>query len=199
MDQRKFVEIPGDSGRTFELPPLLLTAEARISAGILETAGQIVETDDLLRIPDESSNKARLESAKTDLAVNMANRYLQMLASWHMGNAVLEWIRQCEMTFEYSASLRPLLRPDIWPHSSRASFVRLLSDKAVREEQEAQTDVGLRLTFRQPPPIECFSDHFLFYLEQKVMPEAYSIWASKTPPPVWSLPPERFHFEVRFL
>jgi hypothetical protein len=54
----------------------------------------------------------------------------------------------------------------------------------------------LRLTFRQPPPIRCFSNQFLFYLNHSVASSAYSTWASMSPAPVSALPPERFTFQV---
>jgi len=52
--------------------------------------------------------------------------------------------------------------------------------------------VGLRLAFRQPPPIDCFSSQFLFYLNAAVADTAYHTW-SQTPA---LFPPDRFHFDV---
>ena len=49
-------------------------------------------------------------------------------------------------------------------------------------------------TFRQPPPISCFSDQFLFYLNSPVANSAYQAWARMNTPV--SLPPERFTFQV---
>jgi hypothetical protein len=56
--------------------------------------------------------------------------------------------------------------------------------------------VGLRLTFRQVPPISCFSDQFLLLLNSSVGASAYEKWARYTPEPVSSLPPERFTFNI---
>jgi hypothetical protein len=56
--------------------------------------------------------------------------------------------------------------------------------------------VGLRLTFRQPPPLKCFSNQFLFYLNSTVATSAYTTWARLSPAPISSLPPERFNFDV---
>jgi hypothetical protein len=56
--------------------------------------------------------------------------------------------------------------------------------------------VGLRLTFRQPPPISFFSNQFLFYLNDSVGNSAYQAWASKNPAPLSALPPERFEVNV---
>ncbi len=56
--------------------------------------------------------------------------------------------------------------------------------------------VGLRLTFRQPPPIDCFSNQFLFYLNSTVADSAYQTWSHLVPQAPVMFPPERFHFEV---
>ena len=71
--------------------------------------------------------------------------------------------------FRSRSDLRNVLSPDLWPHASRCSFVTLLSDKAVRPDHvDLEKAVGMRLTFRQPPPINCFSNQFLFYLNSTV-------------------------------
>src|SRR5258708_6464556 len=59
--------------------------------------------------------------------------------------------------------------------------------------------VGLRLTFRQPPPIDCFSNQFLIYLDSTVAGSAYQTWSHLTAEEPVSLPPERFHFQVHEL
>jgi len=109
----------------------------------------------------------------------------------------LEWIRQCEITFEANAALRHLLSGDVWPHAARHNFVDLLLHKNVPTHGVAlDKAVGMRLTFRQPPPISCFSNQFLFYLNSTVSTTAYQTWAHMSPDPVSCLPPERFSFEV---
>ena len=96
---------------------------------------------------------------------------------------MLEWIRQCEITFESEGTLRKLLHPDVWPHASRASFVELLREKAMPTGGVAlDRAVGLRLTFRQPPPIDCFSSQFLFYLNSTVADTAYHTWSQNSCP-----------------
>ena len=105
---------------------------------------------------------------------------------------MLEWIRQCETTFESRASLRPLLRPDVWPHASRASFITLLSDKKVPHEGvDLENAMGFRLT-----PIHFFSDKFLFFLNHSMASSAYRTWADISGQDPASLPPERFKFFV---
>jgi hypothetical protein len=85
----------------------------------------------------------------------------------------------------------------VWPHAGRSSFVLLLEDKAVSTGGVAlEKAVGMRLTFRHPPPLKCFSDQFLIYLNSPVANSAYQTWAGMSRSPVSSLPPERFHFDV---
>jgi hypothetical protein len=56
--------------------------------------------------------------------------------------------------------------------------------------------VGLRLIFREPSPVRCFSSQFLFYLSPVVANTAYSSWSGLAPEMPALLPPERFHFDV---
>jgi hypothetical protein len=101
------------------------------------------------------------------------------------------------MTFEYEKTLRTLLHPDVWPHAGRPSFVTLLMEKGVPTSGVAlDKAVGLRLIFREPSPIRCFSNHFLFYLYSTVADSAYRSWSQLAADAPALLPPERFHFEV---
>lgn len=199
VGERKYVEIPG--GKTHELPPLLVrgTPVVRRSVEIMEMAADLVEADEIVpSLPeDEWVGQSDLERRKMDLAINLVEQYLGLLTHWRWGDSILEWIRQCEITFDSRMELRNLLRPDVWPHAGRSSFVELLADKAVLSGGiTLEKAVGLRLTFRQAPPLACFSDQFLFYLNSPVASSAYEKWAQLSPAPVSSLPPERFHFDV---
>ncbi len=197
---RNYVEIAGD--KTHELPPLLV----RTSPGmerldrVVDMAGDIVESEHLIAdLPGEDWRVAEMEAERRrmDLAINLVEQYLGLVTHWKWGDSILEWIRQCEVTFESRLELRNLLRPDVWPHAGRRSFVTLLADKHVPDRAvDLERAVGLRLTFRQPPPISFFSDQFLFFLKSTVASAAYQTWAKLTPEPVASLPPERFYFEV---
>jgi hypothetical protein len=132
-----------------------------------------------------------------DLAIQLVESYLTFVTQWQWGDSILEWVRQCEITFGARVDLRNLLRADLWPHAGRSSFVRLLEDKSVDTGGVAiEKAVGMRLTFRQPPPISCFSDQFLFFLQDNVGGTAYRAWADLTPDPVSCLPPERFSVRV---
>ncbi|MFN3326474.1 MAG: hypothetical protein ACK5AZ_23495 [Bryobacteraceae bacterium] len=162
-------------------------------------ANDLIEAEDIIPdLPiDEHVRETDRERRKLDLAINLVEQYLALVANWQWGDGVLEWIRQCETTFENRSELRSLLRPDVWPHAGRSSFVTLLEDKsAAPPEIKLDRAVGLRLTFRQPPPISCFSNQFLFYLNSPVAASAYQTWAKMSPDPVSSLPPERFSFQV---
>lgn len=196
---RKYVEIPG--GGTHELPPLLLREGASPSGlgGMVGLAERIIESDSLIPdiLQDPSNADSSLESRKLGLAISLAEEYVNFLTHWNWGASILEWIRQCEITFETKPVLRPLLRPDLWPHADRSSFVTLLGDKRVPSEGvDLENAVGYRLTFRQPPPIDCFSDKFLFLLNSSLAGKAYQTWSSVSGAQGASLPPERFHFVV---
>jgi hypothetical protein len=128
--------------------------------------------------------------------LQLTEQYRALRSQWQWGDSVLEWIRQCEITFESEAVLRDLLHPDVWPHASRASFVALLEEKRVARAVALECAVGLRLTFRQPPPIDCCSNQFLLYLNSTVAASAYQTWAHLSPDTLALLPPDRFHFEV---
>jgi hypothetical protein len=154
-----------------------------------------VEAEDMLASSDEDPGV--LEQRRFELALQLAEQYRGLVSHWTWGDSILEWIRQCETTFECEDTLRTLLHPDVWPHASRSSFVTLLADKHVPTRGVAlERAVGLRLTFRQPPPIDCFSNQFLFYLNSTVADSAYHTWSQLIPQSPSLLPPDRFHFDV---
>ena len=199
MSDRTYIQIPGN--RTHELPPLLIHGEANVSSRldeVVDLAGDIVDSEDM--IPATPEHEELLEQRKYDLALQLAEKYLGLVAHWQWGDSILEWIRQCEITFGAEETLRKLLHPDLWPHASRSTFVTLLAEKAVPTHGVGlEKAVGLRLTFRQPPPIECFSNQFLIYLDSTVAGSAYNTWSHLASAPVSLLPPERFHFQVHEL
>lgn len=207
LGNRKFVEIPGS--KTHELPPLLVRTSPGVKRldRVMEMASQLIEQEDMIPLflspappagsEHETALERDLERRRMDLALNLTEQYLSFVLHWHWGNDVLEWIRQCETTFGARAELRNLLRADLWPHAGRSSFVVLLADKAVETgDVELEKAVGMRLTFRQPPPLKCFSNQFLFYLHSSVADTAYKTWAELGVNPSSALPPERFHFDV---
>jgi hypothetical protein len=206
VGDRRFVEIPG--GKTHELPPLLVKTAPEVKRldTVVDMANHLIEDEDLIpALPlDSLASAEEVGRRKLDLALNLVDQYLRFVSAWQWGDGVLEWIRQCETTFEQQAELRRILRADIWPHAGRSSFVQLLHDKGVdkpaapnRHQPKVDLDcsVGLRLTFRQPPPIRCFSDQFLLYLNSPLASSAYQTWAQMSPTES-SLPPERFTFKV---
>lgn len=199
IGDRKFVEVPG--GKTHELPPLLVKTvpEVKRLDKMMGIAAEIIDQADMVSAvtADGVAPEDLIEQRKMDLALNLVDQYLGLLSHWHWGDAVLEWIRQCEITFGARLELRHLLRSDVWPHAGRSSFVTLLEDKAVKTEGvRLEKAVGLRLAFRQMPPIRCCSDQFLFYLNNSVAHSVFKTWIDMTPNPISSLPPERFQFDV---
>jgi len=191
MRDPRYIAIPGS--KTHELPPLLVQHAS--AEGMTDLDSMMIEAEEML--PPADVDESLLEQRKFDLAVQLAEQYRGLLSHWQWGDSVLEWIRQCEITFENESALRKLLHPDVWPHASRASFVTLLTEKQVPTHGVAlERAVGLRLTFRQPPPMECFSNQFLLYLNSTVASSAYQTWSHLVPDQPVLLPPERFHFEV---
>jgi hypothetical protein len=199
VGDRKFVEVPG--GKTHELPPLLVKTAPDVKRldKMVGMAADMIDQEEMvpLAIGGEVATDEMLEQRKMDLALNLVDQYLGLLSHWHWGDSVIEWIRQCEITFGTRLELRNLLRSDVWPHAGRSSFVQLLEDKAIKTEGvQLEKAVGLRLAFRQMPPIRCCSDQFLFYLNNSVAATAYKTWLTMAPNPVASFPPERFHFDI---
>jgi len=191
MRDERYIDIPGT--RTHELPPLLVHA---VAEPVTDLDGVMVEAEDMLGLNDASEEI--MERRRLDLAVQLTEQYKGLMSHWSWGDSVLEWIRQCEITFESEGTLRKLLHPDVWPHASRASFVTLLREKGVPASSTVTLEkaVGLRLTFRQPPPIDCCSSQFLFYLNSPVADSAFQAWSHLVPPSMSLFPPERFHFDV---
>jgi hypothetical protein len=191
----RYIDIPGSG--THELPPLLVygTQEGTPIADVVDMAAGIVEAEDILG--DVPADESVIEQRKFDLALNLAEQYVHLISSWQWGDSILEWVRQCEITFEGCESLRNLLHPDVWPHAGRSSFVNLLMEKSVPTRGVGvENAVGLRLAFRQPPPIDCFSNQFLFYLNSSMTSTAYRTWARLLQDSPALFPPDRFHFQV---
>lgn len=198
LGDRKFVEVPGS--KTHELPPLLvrMAPDVKRLDKVMDMANTLIEQEDMIPL-EATPGEAQLdvERRKMDLALNLVDQYLQFVRHWQWGDSILEWIRQCETTFGTRIDLRNLLRADVWPHAGRSSFVTLLEDKEVKTDGVGiEKAVGLRLTFRQPPPLRCFSNQFLFYLNSPVATSAYDTWAGLSPAPISAFPPERFVVQV---
>ena len=131
LGNRRYVEIPGDS--SFELPPLMLKSDPVLCelGELVDSASSIVDLEALIPGPAQDAMEAgnTLEQVRFRLAANLVEQYRQFISHWTWGESVLEWIRQCETSFETQPNLRALLRPDLWPHAGRSSFVTLLQDK----------------------------------------------------------------------
>jgi hypothetical protein len=191
LESRRYLEIPGSA--THELPPLLVRGEPDTASReqVVELASEIVDSEDI--IPDATLSDQR----RLDLALHLTDQYYGLLKHWNWGDSILEWIRQCEITFQNQSALKHLLKHDVWPYASQSSFVDLLREKQVATPGVGvEKAVGLRLTFRQPPPIDCFSNQFLFYLNSKVAGSAYDAWSHMSAEAPGLFPPDRFHFQV---
>jgi hypothetical protein len=190
-DGQEYVSIPGY--KMHQLPPLLVRRASEGSQ--VDMASAIQEAKAML--PEMDVEESLLERRKFDLAVTLAEQYRGLIAHWQWGESIMEWIRQCEITFQSESALRDLLHPDVWPHAGRSSFITLLSDKRVSTPGVALEDaVGLRLTFRHPPPIDCCTSEFLFCLNASIGGSAYQAWARMGGCAPALLPPDRFHFDV---
>jgi hypothetical protein len=191
MSHEQYIDIPGS--KTHELPPLLLHTD-RVP-GEEDLSAVMVEADEMLALSD--ADPQVIDRRRFELALQLTEQYKGLMSHWSWGDSVLEWIRQCEITFESEETLRTLLHPDIWPHASRSSFVRLLREKHVPTHGVMlEKAVGLRLTFRQLPPIDCCSNQFLIYLNSSMADSAYQTWSHLAAQAPTLLPPERFHFDV---
>jgi hypothetical protein len=186
-----YVNIPG--GKTHQLPPLMV--RRMFDAPEVDMTSILMEAEEML--PEIDVEEGLLERRKLDLALTLTEQYKGLLANWQWGESIVEWIRQCEITFQSETELRTLLHPDVWPHAGRSSFVTLLSEKRVPSPGVAlEHAVGLRLTFRQPPPIDCCTGEFLFCLNSSIAGSAYEAWAHMGASVPALLPPDRFHFDV---
>jgi len=191
--ERQYIEVPGLG--THELPPLLVHGipEDASRQELVERAAVMVDLENM--VADAAADC--VDERRLDLALHLTDQYFGLLQHWAWGDSVLEWIRQCEITFETTSALRHLLSQDVWPHAARSSFVDLLLDKHVPTRGVAlDRAVGMRLTFRQPPPIDCCSNQFLFFLNGRLAGAAYQTWAQMSPGSAAHLPPDSFHFEV---
>ncbi len=74
-------------------------------------AAGMVEAEDILG--DVRADVSMIEQRKFDLALNLAEQYMRLVSHWQWGDSILEWVRQCEITFEACEALRSLLHPDV--------------------------------------------------------------------------------------
>ncbi len=122
VGDRRFVEVPG--GKTHVLPPLLVKTvpDVKRMDKMMGIAADIIDQEDMIppAFGDVLVSEEALERRKMDLALNLVDQYLGLLSHWHWGDAVIEWIRQCEITFGTRLELRNLLRSDLWLRIKRS-------------------------------------------------------------------------------
>ena len=109
IGDRKFVEIPGN--RMHELPPLLVHRHVELDRAdkVVGMAERIVESEDMVPPAPFPEEPILLQQRRFDLAINLVEQYKALLLHWRWGNDILEWIRQCETTFELRQELREVL------------------------------------------------------------------------------------------
>ena len=76
----------------------------------MDMANQLIEQEDM--IPPQPAGPvadSEFERRRMDLAVNLVDQYLAFVQHWQWGDSILEWIRQCETTFDTRVDLRNLL------------------------------------------------------------------------------------------
>jgi hypothetical protein len=126
VGDRKFVELPGE--KKHELPPLLVRTSPNVKRldRVVGMANELIEADDMIPMPplEGLAPDQEMDRRKMDLAINLVDQYLHLVTQWQWGDSILEWIRQCEITFGTRLELRNLLRPDVWPHAFRHSAGR---------------------------------------------------------------------------
>src|SRR6202021_3520996 len=117
MMDRSYIEVPGAS--MHELPPLLVRSipEDANREDLVQRAAEMIEVEDMIAdaAPDTMSQR------KLDLALHLTDQYFGLLSHWAWGDSVLEWIRQCEITFEATSALGNLLTRDLAPPPRRAA------------------------------------------------------------------------------
>src|ERR1700730_6409768 len=134
VGDRKFVELPG--GKTHELPPLLVRTSPKIKRldRVVNMANDLIDDEDMIMTASIEGLDPEADRRKMDLAINLADQYLRFVTEWQWGDSILEWIRQCEITLRSRPHVIILVRPNVWPHAGRSSFVTLLGDKSVSSE-----------------------------------------------------------------
>ena len=96
MRSERYIAIPGS--KTHELPPLLVhAAEHAPVEGATDLGSMMLEAEEMLAATDD--DERLLEQRKFDLALQLAEHYKALMSHWQWGDSVLEWIRQCEITF----------------------------------------------------------------------------------------------------
>src|SRR5438067_13829955 len=103
----RYIEIPGS--QTHELPPLLVHSALVHSASerVADFTSVMNAAEDMLAATDAAAEI--LEQRKLDLALHLTEQYRGFVSQSFWGDGVLEWIRQCEITFEHEGVLRKLL------------------------------------------------------------------------------------------
>ena len=68
---------------------------------VVGMANDLIDAEGMLPLPaiENPGWEPDAERRKMDLAINLADQYLRFVTEWQWGDSILEWIRQCEITF----------------------------------------------------------------------------------------------------
>jgi hypothetical protein len=176
-----------------ELPPLLISPTRSVELDLYEAAERVSETG-FLTNQDSRDFQARAYNSVSFLA----NAYTGLLNTWRIGTDVMEWTRQCSITFEDIPVLKETFcESDIWPNPRVHLLVELLKEKVVDlNGTDLEVATGLTRTFQVEPPFVSLTPEFMLFLYQTAGRSAYQNWSGTSPPPNLRLPPDKFYFQI---
>lgn len=161
MSAGRYIDIPGS--QTHELPPLLVhwAAEHAAEQRGYDLESMMAEAEDMLAAGP--TDQIDIEQRKFELALQLAEQYKGLVAHWSWGDSVLEWIRQCEITFESEGCCASCcIRMSGRMPAARASW-RCCSRKAsVRRASRWIAPSACALRFASRRPWIAFRANFFF-------------------------------------
>ncbi|PIR97402.1 MAG: hypothetical protein COT91_01575 [Candidatus Doudnabacteria bacterium CG10_big_fil_rev_8_21_14_0_10_41_10] len=180
----------------FQLPPLILPSSQPLYP---ETITKIQElsakpNDGYLEIQEMVPEGLQLVSFTSRL-----NGLIALQDFWALGDAVMNWIGQCEDTLTTDGAWIEIFPSDFWPFPSRAVFVELLKAKRLPSPNvNLPCAIGARLIFDQLPPVECYTEEFMSALLKPALFLTYEAWITSRQGdrPKNQLDPDRFEIEV---
>lgn len=195
--KKEYVDIPGDCKIT--LPPIALInpvqtrqQQIKITESLLRREEEIVDYSTGLVLTDN------IENRKYCLALNLAQAYKQMVATWCWGDALLKWLDECDVDAARIPQLQSVSHANIWPNPWRYRWVHLVAEKfAGPEGVDTFEALGLRFIFAVPPSIHMVTDEFINLFKRDGSVSTYQAWENRSPDPRTYFPPERFEIVVQ--
>jgi hypothetical protein len=194
--KKEYVDIPGDCKIT--LPPIALInpvqtgqQQIKITESLLRREEEIVDYSTGLVLTDE------IENRKYCLALNLAEAYSHMVATWCWGDALLKWFDECDEDSARIPQLRSVSHANIWPNPWRYRWAHLAAEKfASPEGIDVFEALGLRFIFAVRPSIDTVTDEFINLFKKEGGVSTYLAWERRSPDPRTYFPPERFEIVV---